>query len=251
MTRYTHGIATASWIDRSVHLQLAAGPAVPFGGLPVNDGGGPPLTIPRAFFKACQGFRFANFLEVGVEVENGKIVQAGFTPDSRGYFSDSFLGKPSHAYSPKRTMTSDGTNRIFTQIVGARTLGQEEVGGLLGSPGRSLARAVTPFAPIWSELEISLSPSGVATSRLKSFSIFPSLSYYEESVQGEGTLVAELKQHALPFGPARYDAVQASMRRWFESGWGPIRGGTLGPTHGNPWGVLNDGKDLEVAVQRR
>ena len=213
MTRYTHGIATASWIDRSVHLQLAAGPAVPFGGLPVNDGGGPPLTIPRAFFKACQGFRFANFLEVGVEVENGKIVQAGFTPDSRGYCSDSFLGKPSHAYSPKRTMTSDGTNRIFTQIVGARTLGQEEVGGLLGSPGRSLARA-----------------------------IFPSLSYYEESAQGEGTLVAELKQHALPYGPARYDAVQASMRRWFESGWGPIRGGTLGPTHGNP---------LEIAVQRR
>ncbi len=33
------------------------------------------------------------------------------------------------------------------------------------------------------------------------------------------------------------------MNNWFTSGWGTVRGGTLGPTPGNPWGIENDGKD--------
>lgn len=262
MTRFTHGIATASWIDKAVHLQLAMGPAVPFGSLPVNDGLGPPPLISRPFFKACQGFRFANFLEVGVKIEGGRIVQGGFTPDSRGYFSGSFMGHPAHAYSPKRTTTRQGEDWVFKQIVGARTTAQEEVGGTVGkivgtliSPfggglggkaGQRAARTTTPFAPIWSELEIRVSPNGSATGRLHRFSLFPSLNYYEQQSQTPGTLVARLWQKPLSYGPAYYNAVQRSQQLWFESGWGALRGGKDGPTPGNPWGVKNNGSNREV-----
>ncbi len=264
MARFTHGIATASWIDRRVKLQLAAGPAIPFTSLPLNDGDGPPPLIDRPFFKACEGFRFANFLEVGVDVVGGKITQAGFTPDSTGYFGDSFMGHPSHAFSPRRTMTRQGDQVVFRQIVGARTVGAEEVGGNVGSVvgtlinplgggfgrnvGKRAARATAPFAPIWSELEIQIDPNGNAIGRLLRFSLFPSLTYYEQAAQTPDTLVSRLWQKPLPYGPVDYDAGQRSQELWFKSGWGALRGGSMGPTPGNPWWIENDGTDRELGA---
>ena len=230
MQTYTYAIATLSWID-------------PRTGLPeVDEGGDPGDAIVRTSIMANKGYRFANFLEATVNLVNigtgpRAMGHVGYTSDCGIYRAPSFLDFPSYAYPIKLfepTYTDEGIE--FRQIVGARTQSAELAASKLGPiPAGPIAQYLFPFPPIWSDLKLIIRYDGTYTGELSAYSLFPSLTYYENS-----SIPCFVKGGSLPcqafekkFG---YDGMP-NYKRWMTEGkgWGMQRGSS--PGEGNPWGV--------------
>src|SRR5579862_3047006 len=95
-TRIVHSVATLSWIDpRLYHPQ----------DLPeVDRRGNPGTDLQRQALLSRQGYRFANFLEGYVVVDDsGQVTDSGFTAASGLNFGPSFRGIMPEAYTTRRT----------------------------------------------------------------------------------------------------------------------------------------------------
>ncbi len=234
---YTYSIAALSWID-------------PRTGLPEVDAGDPGDGILRAAILANRGYRFANFLEATVSIMPTGIgpMQAvfghtGYTADCGIYRALSFAGIPSYAYPIKLfdPVTVDGGVE-FRQIVGARTQSAEVLAakapGPFGAVGGAIAQKAVPLPPIWSDLRLTIRYDGTYAGELVAHSLFPSLTYYENSqvlclvMDGSGPCQAYDKKSG-------YDGMP-NYKRWMDDrkGWGrrrdtlrakATRGGRPGP----------------------
>jgi hypothetical protein len=235
LQQYTYAIATLSWIDPRTNL-------------PEVDNGEPEDIIPRDAILANQGYRFANFLEATVTVTNTSLgrmmlpsMHVGYTKDSALYRAPSFLDYPSYAYPIKifePVFVEGGVE--FRQTVGARTQSAEllarNIGGPLGAIGGAAAQYLAAFPPIWSDLKLTIRYDGTYTGEMLAYSLFPSLSYYENFMMPCFNMGAGSKLPCQGFekkfgynGMPNYD-------RWFhqKKGWGPQQPGP-NPCEGNPW----------------
>ena len=232
---YTYSVAALSWID-------------PRTGLLEVDQGDPGDVIGREEILANKGYRFANFLEAttsAVSTGNGPMPvvfgHTGYTKDCGIYRSLSFAGIPSYPYPIKLfdpVMIDGGVE--FRQIVGARTQSAEVLAGMIapgpiGPVGGMIAQKLVPLPPIWSDLKLTIRYDGTYTGELIAHSLFPSLTYYENSkipclmMGGSGSCQAYDKKSG-------YDGMP-NYKRWMKEGkgWGTQKGYT--PGEGNPWGV--------------
>jgi hypothetical protein len=234
LQQYTYSIATFSWIDPRTNL------------LEVDDGGDPGDVIDRDAILANSGYRFANFLEATISVTNANIGQVvlvgnhiGYTKDSGIYRAPSFLGIPSYAYPIKLIEPLHIAGGIeFRQIVGARTQSAEVAASKLGGPlGAAIAQKIFDLPPIWTDLKLTIRYDGTYSGDLVAYSLFPSLTFYENSMAtciGLGSKSA-CQAFEKKFG---YDGMP-NYARWYKQGkgWGPLNGGST-PSEGNPWGAM-------------
>jgi hypothetical protein len=168
------------------------------------------------------------------------VGRIGYTKDSGIYRSPSFLGIPSYAYPIKLfdpVAVDEGIE--FRQIVGARTQSAEIAATKVVPPpyapvGGLIAQVVYPYPPIWSDLRLTIRYDGTYTGALVAYSLFPSLSYYENSnlpclVPASGPCQGYDKKSV-------YDGMP-NYKRWMNEGkgWGEQNG--YAPAEGNPWGV--------------
>lgn len=238
IVRHERSAATVSWIDPATKL-------------PEVDKVKP--TDPaktRSFLTGDQGFRFCNFIEAWLSYDTvtRRVTGFDFTPASTLYRAPSFLDIPSHVFEKKTTKTLGADGVSFTQIVGARTESPEviggKVGGVLSGPilgpvgryvGEKVARAVSGFPPIWSELRMKIFNDGRFQAELLRYSLFPSLTFYKVRLDAAGKHTTNYERFNVTSTDAFYDAVP-SLDKWKEQGWGPISGAnSTGPTAGNPW----------------
>jgi hypothetical protein len=156
----------------------------------------------------------------------------GYTKDCGIYRSPSFLDIPSYAYPVKifdPVYIDEGVQ--FRQIVGARTQSAEvEASKLLGPFGGAIAQKLFPFPPIWSDLKLTIRYDGTYSGDLIAYSLFPSLTFYENS-----RIPCFVTGDEKKFG---YDGMP-NYKRWFTEGkgWGTQRG--FSPCEGNPWGLAS------------
>jgi hypothetical protein len=232
---YTYSIATFSWIDPRTNL-------------PEVDEGDPGEIVVRDDILANKGYRFANFLEASVGVMRTSaeplLYSLGYTKDCGIYRAPSFLGLPSYAYPIKLFDPVYLDQAVeFRQIVGARTQSAELAAGKLGPLGPlggAIAQKIFPFPPIWTDLRLTIHYDGTYTGDLFAYSLFPSLTYYENSkipcfVTGSSS--GPCQGFEKKFG---YDGMP-NYKRWFGgSGWGKQKG--YSPGEGNPWGVTEPDK---------
>jgi outer membrane lipoprotein SlyB len=255
--RYVRSIATASWID-------------PVTGLPEVDETPPGNSVTRQFLTGPEGFRFCNFLEVWATYDSvtNAFTGHGFTDASGIYTAPSFAGISSHRFPMRRGSVVATGDLVFTQLVGARTHSAEIIGGgagvlggaaagaVLGSvvpffgtavgagvgavvgliAGPSIARAVTHFPPIWSELELRIRPDGSTSSRVIRHSLFPSMSFYSRPVRAPLTPLETGAYSSTPPSGTYYNGVP-NYETWLTAGWGTLGGSGSGATRGNPWGM--------------
>jgi len=92
--------------------------------------------VTREFLTGKKGFRFTNFLEVFVNIDDKTrlVTGHGFTPASGIYRGPSYGGIPSEYYSPIRSVKIGKDPIVFAQIMGARTQSPEHLAGWLGPP---------------------------------------------------------------------------------------------------------------------
>ncbi len=256
LQRYTRSAATVSWIDPRLWWLVEVDHVVP------------KKEVDRRYLIGNSGYRFDNFLEAWIDVDQatGSIMAAGYSPQSGMYRAPSFGGLPSYAFSRMATQSASGHQAKFVQVVGARTQSPEIIGKAIGQTvqdgiigplapiidkllpqpgqraGAGTARQVTRFPPIWSELTLTITSLGgkiTASSTLGRCSLFPSLNYYVEQPGTETMPDPVFIETALPWGEPYYDA-RSNLGNWRSSGWGALRGGSVGPTPGNPWGFTID-----------
>ena len=256
LQRYTRSAATVSWIDPRLWWLIEV------------DHVPPKPEVDRRYLTGNAGYRFDNFLEAWVDVDqsSGTIMGAGFSSQSGMYRAPSFGGFPSYAFTRTAKRSFSGSQATFMQVVGARTQSPEIIGSAVGhaiqaglegplapvidkllpQPGQragtGAARRVTKFPPIWSELTLTVTVAAgkvTARSTLGRCSLFPSLNTYVQHPGTEAMPDPTYVQTALPWGAANYDA-RSNLSNWRSSGWGALRGGSLGPTPGNPWGFTVD-----------
>jgi hypothetical protein len=116
--------------------------------------------------------------------------------------------------------------------------------------GRQIAVRLLPFAPIWTELELTITFNGTYEGRLLRHSLFPSNSFYYGGKfmrVGQGGWVIPLNDEVgeLYHKISDYDGMP-NMKRWKNLGWGVVRDASpSGPVTGSPWGVSdpNDPND--------
>jgi hypothetical protein len=251
--RIVHSIAATSWIDQRLFDPKD---------LPeVDHYFRTPDKVDRSLLTANSGYRFANFLEAYVLVdEQGQITDQGFTNDSDVYIGPSYKGLMPKAFPALRRIedSPDKKSVHFVQIVGAQTRSPQIIGSreavkvvdaLLGTMpgwggpfgvqiensgsqlGVKVAENMRVFPPIWSQLELTISSDASFHGKLVSYSAFPSNSAYLQSYSLE----------SLNFNTSKYDLVQTYDGRsriddWRKKGWGPPDRPT-GSSGGNPWMV--------------
>lgn len=228
MVVHTHSIATVSWIDSRT-------------GLPEFDATPPGETVSRAFLTGNRGFRFVNFLEASVSVEDSQLVDFEFTHQSGIYRGPSYGGIPSEYFEPiRRTHPAPASQQTlqpvsFKQTIGARTVSPETIaqdvgfvipGSWLGFPAGAVAHRMLGFPPIWTEIEMTIRPDGSFDGRVFRYSKFPSMTFYVQ--QGSSTTYERVDQ---PYDARRY------LEHWKENGWGRIRVDAGGAQDGNPWSI--------------
>jgi hypothetical protein len=266
LKKFTAGIATVSWIDSKVRL-------------PVKDSN-PATSTERAAFITDVKFRFSNFLEAFVIVDDRLgIQQYGFSHASGMYRGSSEFGLES-AVVGKIGRSAVWTNQAvtFRQLVGARTRSHEvagEVGGggggaiaggiggfMIGGPvgafvgavgvgvigyytGREVAELIKSFPPIWTELELTINADGSIRPSLLSHSVFPSNTMFSPGKAAPSEFIASGYRVC-----ACYDGDLGQLGRWQNSGWDLAARNRTGPTDGNPWGMKDPAKTLgETLVQ--
>ena len=237
--RYMYSVAALSWIDPRMNLPE------------VDKGGDPGDFITREAILANRGYRFANFLEASIAIVNtgkGPIVptavgDVGYTKDCGMYRAPSFLNIPSYAY-PIRLFAPVTVNGgiEFRQIVGCRTQSAEvaarNLPGPMGAIGGAIAQKIFNFPPIWTDLKLTIRYDGTYSSELVAYSLFPSVSFYENSkiplINMPGSSSSSDQAYEKKFG---YNG-NPNYDNWITAGkgWGKQ---VLGPsaTQGNPWGV--------------
>ena len=246
MTTIIRSTGAMSWID-------------PQTGLPEVDANGHPgITTTRAVIVGERAYRFSNFLEIQMEVEDGSISSASFTEASGMYRSPSFAriaSAPVGQIGRAVNMAPNATT--FRQVVGCRTVSPETigtaggaavgglgglalgvfvlgtggwgllalgVGGLLvgAGTGKEVSEFASAFPPIWTELELTVSSDGSTSQRLIANSLFPSTTFYRQQHETDPRQYSQV---------SNYDAVPA-LNRWKEHGWGEapgVRSGAISP----------------------
>jgi len=241
MTTITSAAASCSWID-------------PATGLPEVDVNRVTWdSADRSFFVGNNGYRFCNFMEVSVQADFGARLIANplFTADSKMYRGPSFARIASHAFSIQQEVFRESDAVRFTQVVGARTVSPEVIGGIVGGivgtvggilggyigdrVGREVAHRAQGFPPIWSKIQIRIYYDGRTEAQLLQHSLFPSLTFY---AQAGGSF--QRADH--PNGSRFYDATKTvQLPDWQAHGWGPLKATSVpGPTAGNPWGIVKE-----------
>lgn len=227
MIMYTRSAATVSWIDAAT-------------GLPEVDEVPPGHLVQRSFLTGRSGFRFVNLTEVWARYDDvrNSIVAHGFTPASGIYRSPSFGGIESEVFTPIRAFQVGREPITFIQVIGARTQSPERIGSILCGPlGHVAASAASAFPPIWSEVSIKIYNDGRTEASVLRHSLFPSMTFYTRPLHACQAPDERGPYICTPFaGNTCYNAVP-NLARWRESGWGGVRGGTSGPTTGNPWNL--------------
>jgi hypothetical protein len=216
----THAAATLSWID----------PRAP---LPKTDIGDPGGVVTRDFILGMSGYRFANFLEASVTIDDdGNFMGPQFTQDSGLRMSISAFGQMPVGLPTKQSINTLSDVVVFKQTVGASTKTPEKIGLLLGGfLGATLAHAIEGFPPIWTELILRIFPDGTAQAQFLRHSLFPSVSFYAEPSHVLGPNFFKARPN--------FDGVP-TLNRWQAEGWGTLKSsGPTGPVGGNPWGELN------------
>ena len=249
--KYERSGALVSWID-------------PATGLPEVDHTPPTSnTTTRAFLTGKAGFRFCNFIDIwaNFDTTNRTIVGHGFTSASGIYRAPSFAKIPSHVFPAARDVKVGSEPITFTQAIGCRTESPEVIGTGVGGVGGTLvggvfgpmgslagygagrhvggkvAREVTGFPPIWSQLRLKLFNDGRFEVELLQHSFFPSLTFYKVRLDGAGNQTNDYDKVNVTSGAGFYNAVP-NLERWKANGWGAIRGGSgVGPTEGNPYNM--------------
>ena len=229
-TTWTHSVASMSWIDSKT-------------GLPEVDPRDPGPETTRRSIQANLGYRFANFLEafIIVDDESGYIVGHGFTPASGIYRSLSFAELPSRFWVPIRSVKLGREPVVFRQIVGAQTKSPEIIGDSFGPVGWIAAHEYTGFPPIWTELQLSMYSNGTFDTEILRYSLFPSMNAYREIFVFDQDPISGQRFFWQPQGDyarfSRYDAVP-HLEEWKRDGWGTINSSaTSGPVAGNPFNV--------------
>lgn len=258
IVRYSAAVATMSWID-------------PITGLPeVDSEGDPAQNVSRSVIVGKDAYRFANFLEAYIHVDDhGRIVSHGFSSASEIY-SRLF----SYAYtfpeilSSKRLSIPSRSFVVFRQIVGSRTEAPESIarrGGLLvpgigpivSIVGNAVAHQVSAFPPIWTELELTIASNGFFEGSLLRHSLFPSVSYCVQRINATPYATASSVNAPGFFKGLFYDETDVEpprdetwtakcaynavpyLEEWKQHGWGPIPkdANEVGSTRGNPWKI--------------
>jgi hypothetical protein len=253
MDTITRSATAFSWID-------------PQTGLPeVARNGHPGATTTRAIVLGERAYRFCNFIEIEIDIENGQIASTRFTVASGMYRSPSFAHIPSAMVGKIGRTSSIATNAVTVkQIVGCRTVSPETAGtvggggvglggallvgayvlgtggwglvalgagGLLfgGVAGRETAEYVTGFPPIWTEIELTVTADGTTSQRCISHSLFPSSTFYRQKHEISDNQYEEV---------SNYNAVPA-LNRWKQHGWNEAPATRNGATSGNPWNMIS------------
>jgi hypothetical protein len=259
--KFTAAVTTISWIDSKV-------------GLPVSDSD-PATVSKRAEFTTDANFRFSNFLEAFVVLDDRLgIQQYGFSHASGMYRGPSEFGLPSAVVGKIGRSSIPSKQAVtFRQLVGARTQSHEiagEVVGVLagggggfmvGGPvgafvgaaaigvgyftGKKIAELIKSFPPIWTELELTINADGSIRRSLLSHSVFPSNTMFSPRKAVLGESIADGYTAC-----ASYDGDSDRLQRWQSSGWDLAAQKRSGPTDGNPWGMKNPAKTVgEKLVQ--
>lgn len=256
-------MGTASWIDPATKLRKV-------------DPVAPPANVARSFLCMNGDHdRFSNYLEVYIEVEGGKIAGGGFSAASGLYRAPSAFGLDSVPYPTRQNVGRSPDVYTFTQIVGARTHSPETVGegagtligagagfgvaavsapflatplaplavvGVIGGAGvgylagKFSAKKIFSYPPIWSELVLKFYGAGTMDAQVMRHSLFPSLTAFRQDGEPKTRPASSLHRVPSVTGSAYYDA-NANLPAWQSRGWGAWRGGSIGPTPGNPWGA--------------
>ena len=263
--KLTAGIATLSWIDKKAQI-------------PVDDPD-PGVSTNRQHLIAGATFRFSNFLEAFIIVDDrGTVQNSGFTNEAGMYRGPSKFGINSAVVGKiGRATQQSPKSATFRQCVGARTVSHEvagEVGGggvgivggavggfMVGGPvgafigaasiglvgyftGKEVAELIMSFPPIWTEIELTINADGTIKYQLLSHSVFPSNTFYAIDRASEKDLLSEdFKRRSY------HDRDQTNLKRWQDKGWGitpPSRGC---PSEGNPWGMENPAKTIGVKMK--
>lgn len=263
--RLVAGMASFSWIN-------------PITGLPeVDKGGEPGQSIGIAEVFAGKKYRFSNYLEAVVDVDdrNG-ITKATFGLQSGMYRGPSFLGLDSAPVgSIGRSVSFIRQEAVYRQIVGCRTESPEKIGagggavvgaaaggalagvwlgpvgmfigavalGTVGYfSGREVAEFASAFPPIWTELELAIKADGSVRCALVSHSLFPSHTIYRpDPARATATAGSSLRQQ-----DATYDGDATRLKKWKAQGWGLTPAKRSGPTAGNPWGMEDPGPEVRL-----
>jgi hypothetical protein len=262
-TRIVHSIAALCWIDQRLYDKED---------LPeVDHFTKAPDVIDRQALLARRGYRFLNFLEAYIVVnDKQQIIDQGFTDDSKNYYGPSFRGIMPFAFPEIRSFTAaaDGQSVTFVQTVGCKTVSPETIGareavkqadGILGihpgwggplgvlfetpaaKAGAKVAENFRVFPPIWTQIELTISNDAGFDAKLARHSLFPSCTFYRQKYGVE----------KLAFNVTNYMQVEnfdarPNIEEWRRKGWG-ILVNDSGPSGGNPWGVPDPrilGRDL-------
>lgn len=263
MARIIRSAAATSWIDQH---QQSRFPSPELGiRLPIAESDGSSdanyresSSVSRSLITGETEYRFSNLIEGFLDVNDGKIVDYGFTSESRIYRSPSAFGLTSIVYETQRDLEVYGDRVRFTQLVGCRTRSPEVValgagalgggaiglrggaigglrgraiGGLAGALGGaaisvSIAEAITSFPPIWTEIALTICVDGSYTQELLRYSIFPSNCFF--ALDSNAT-VRQGKYNKISYYDA-CDGDTVTLERWYRDGWGAVR-----QNGGNPW----------------
>jgi hypothetical protein len=226
--KFSYSIAGVSWIDAKTELPEVDQISYTY------------LKTSRERLTANSGYRFCNFMDIYIVVApNNRIIDSGFSNESRIYRGPSYKGIASHSFDTKQSKVDGGAAITFRQIAGARTVSPETIGAVAGAfiggvpgyfIGQTAAHQITGFPPIWSILEITIDYSGYPQSKMISHSIFPSLTYYTEE---RVCAVSDEKYSRADY----YDATkEIELSKWKDVGWGPLSSSNKA-SGGNPWGI--------------
>lgn len=238
MDAIVRSAATTSWIDERLF-----GPALP----EVDWGSEARYTnnrsVGRDLIVGQSAYRFANFLEATIRVQNHRIVASDFTHASDLYRSPSFFDIESEPFAVRRSRIASPEAVTFKQLVGCRTRSPEVIAGVVGGVvgggvgfnigtvlgavaggvvghrvGREVVEEFMVFPPIWAEISLTIYATGRTECELIRHSLFPSLCFYSQRRDR-----AERYQRE-----SIYDA-RLLIDRWKQRGWGS----------GNPWNIPN------------
>ena len=264
MPEIIRSCAALSWID-------------PQTGLPeVDKKGHPGADIGRDVIVGEAAYRFSNFLEAAITVDDdGRITDARFTPASGMYRSPSFAGISSDPVGKiGRSKRVDGRQAVFRQIVGCRTASPEKIGS-----GGGAGVGVLGGAYAGAKAGAFLGPKGAVAGAVlggiiggvagwfggkevaELVTAFPPIwSELELTIKADGTTEEDVISKSLfpsctfyrqnrdvSLNSYRvvgnYNAVPA-LDRWKDHGWSdsPASDKRSGATSGNPWNMIS-GRD--------
>lgn len=265
--KYTRSAATVSWIDKGADIPIKS----------IKDNS-PGPKFSRSFLTRKKGFRFINFIEVTAvyDMDQDKFTRLRYTNASKIYTSPSFLGFESFKFTQEHfcDKKTELGKAVFRQTVGARTETAEKIGsGVGGSIGAEVgkkivgplgigiggltgdatgclaARYITSFPPIWSEIQIKISPSGFTDFSVLRYSFFPSMNFYTRK-----TIVSASKNESGDYMQTSFNGINSyngnpNLKRWQKSGWGQMSKFTKGSTDGNPWGFGKNDACIPLVIE--